>query len=160
MEVECLICGGYALATEVRCWGCDARVHSRCLFDGEWLCPPQYWYCPGCHVELENQRDITLDRAVMLKVMHGIVPEDEVDKARAEKAAKFLSWHDKQLMLELKHGFVIVPPIRDRRRIVADAAAAAGFTSADRLYALLRERYYWHGMHVACVAECTTCRAN
>ena len=53
-------------------------------------------------------------------------------------------------MLEVKHGAVIVPPIRDRRRIVADAAWAAGFTSPDRLYALLRERYYWRGLRVAC----------
>ncbi len=63
-------------------------------------------------------------------------------------------------MIRMKFGDVIVPPLHDRERLVADVAEAVGYSSADRVYALMKSRYHWRGMRAACVRFSEGCRAN
>ena len=93
-------------------------------------------------------------------VCDGVEPEDNDDFRRVADAANFLDFKDGNLMIMIKNGWVIVPPIRERDRIVADTALAVGVISGDKVFALLRERYYWRGMRNMCVRFCDGHRAT
>ncbi len=91
-------------------------------------------------------------------VCDGVEPEDHDDFRRVVAAANFLEYRDGNLFIIMTRanvtGYVIVPPIRDRERIVAETALATGLMSGDKVYALLRERYFWRGMRNMCVKFC------
>ncbi len=75
-------------------------------------------------------------------------------------SGNYVSYRDGKILLHFNYGEVEVPPIRERWRIIYQASKAVGYTSGDRLYSLLRERYWWHGMRNDCVVHCANSKAN
>lgn len=96
--------------------------------------PLMYYLCAGEH-------------------MPGMVNPSQ--RARIERAAYWLWWDGARLRQKVGQGrWLIVPPICDRKRIVAHTAQSLGFPGGKRLFRLLRQTLTWHGMLTECVRVC------
>lgn len=49
-----------------------------------------------------------------------------------------------------------VPPLWERLDLIRRTYYSLGCPGGERLYQLLRERYYWHGMKRDCLHMCHT----
>ena len=76
---------------------------------------------------------------------------DEAVRARCEKAQQFIRWENGHLWVGERR----VPPVHERPLIIREAAAQLGHPDGQRLYAHLRERYYWWGMQRDVLVECS-----
>ena len=104
-------------------------------------------------------KDVPLDAPLLNYLIDGKVPEVAEERQRVEKAAQFIEFKGGKLVLTNDKGEVIVPPIRDRGKIIEEVAAAIGLTSSPRLYNLIRETYWWSGMRADCIKYCSTTTA-
>ncbi len=103
---------------------------------------------------------MTLDDDLMRYICDDVEPEDCDELKRVSEVASFLEYKDGNLHIRVKNGYAIIPPIRERERIVAETALAVGVISGDKVFALLRERYFWRGMRKMCVRFCDGHRAT
>ena len=119
-------------------------------------------------------RDITLDKEVLSYLARGetALPLCKVDRVRVLRWAEFLQldaqgrlWTMRRQRMakagdpgeeatwtlpEYWEYQVEVPPIREREGLVERALVELCFPSGDRLYELLRGRFYWSGMYSDC----------
>ena len=99
--------------------------------------------------------DITLDRNVMRWLVLGNLAGTEgvTEEARCARVSAWFVWRGASLHVAGKDGRR-VPPICERKGLVEEAALQLGLPGGDRLYQLLRTRYYWSGMRRDCVTVC------
>lgn len=80
----------------------------------------------------------------------------ELQRAQREEAARWLVWdgrHVRHFSPQAELWRIIPPPV-DRPQIISNAQASLGFPGGSRLYKLLRNTFYWQGMHTDCIKVC------
>ena len=124
-------------------------MHRECAGGNYWGPGPRF--CDSCWNDRRDkgQKDVTTDRALMYRVSVGVChPEwPPAVSMRCDAAARFLRWDGEKLWIQGEPGTEreIVPP-GDRKELVKTTAQQLGYPGGRRLYALLRERYYWAAM--------------
>lgn len=134
-----------------RCWGCAKLWHSRCLKKPvDWRGP---WHCDTCQRRYQSAgtRDITLDRELVWHLNGFALPEPAL--ARCRRVAKYVSLGDDgRLRVRGRHYTELeVPPLYARLEVVRHAAGTLAFPDGDRLYQLLRQRFFWAGLRRDCL---------
>lgn len=151
----CSFCGiGTLLSNERECWGCRAYVHPYCILDDDPFASEGPWYCPPCTVHYRSTKDITLDAPLMRLLIDGIQPPNDAISSPLQRSMQFIQYEGGKLQIWRQQGAVIVPAIKHRYAIISETAQAVGFTSGDRLYALLRETYWWTSIRKDCLQFC------
>ena len=101
-------------------------------------------HCSTCWKALRRagNQDVTLDKAVIQEVLH---PGGAPPGSREARMASFIRWDGEKLWIGPGEGRQ-VPPIAQRKGMVLEAARQLGYPGGQRLYQLLKERYYWPHM--------------
>lgn len=76
-------------------------------------------------------------------------------KERCQAAARWLKWERGRLWVNDIVGEREVPPLYERAGIIESAYLSLGCPGGERLYSLLRTRFYWKGMKRDCVVLCS-----
>ena len=92
------------------------------------------WYCLDCRQWLQAIWDVMLDSELLAFVNSQIKPSDERSKNQVHRAAAFLHWDARKLLIRRGDQWVEVPLIRDRKAIVSSTAVALAFASGERVY--------------------------
>jgi hypothetical protein len=100
-------------------------------------------------------RDVTLDQALLKYLILKVYPADAHEEARVEKAARYYTLDDMGLIWVLGSGsmWLRVPWLKDRGALVREIHQEAGLCSGEKLYQLMKSRYFWAGMRNTCLKE-------
>lgn len=114
------------------------------------------YHCPACLKSFHQAgiKDITIHDEVIDLVM-GLSVEATCaeDKNRLARIASWFYWEEQRLWLkgDLPRE---VPPIAARGDIIVSAAKQLAYPGGDRLYHVLKPRFYWSGMRLDSVRVC------
>ena len=82
-------------------------------------------------------------------------PADAHEEARVRKAARYYAVDDMGLVWVQGSGhmWLRVPWLKDRGELVKEIHQEAGLCSGEKLYQLVKTRYFWAGMRSTCLKE-------
>ncbi len=94
-----------------------------------------------------------MDLELLHFLAHEELPEDPDRRARVAKAAKYFTLDDMGRLWAQGTGesWLRVPWLKDRASLIREVHREASFCSGDKLFQLLRSKYFWHGMRAACL---------
>jgi hypothetical protein len=82
-------------------------------------------------------------------------PADAHEEARVHKAARYYTVDGMGLIWVLGSGnmWLRVPWLKDRSELVKEIHQEAGLCSGEKLYQLVKSRYFWAGVRTTCLKE-------
>lgn len=103
--------------------------------------------------------DVTLDAALMKYLYYGVLPDDVLECERVVSASKWMSVGSKGELFTVNQDGRLrqVPPISERQGILKEYHLSSGMCSGERLYQIIRQAYYWHGLRGDCNKYVSKC---
>lgn len=113
--------------------------------------------CGSCQEAARSlhYRDVTLDQALLRFLVLKEHPLNPVEKHRVRRAAEYYSVDDggRIWVLGPRGTWLRVPWLKDRAALTREVHLEGGLCSGEKLYQLMKSKYFWSGMREACLKE-------